>query len=33
MSALPPKAEMFSVELDVCFVPETDIRNGAAAVA
>jgi hypothetical protein len=24
---------MFSVELDVCFVPETDIRNGAAAVA
>jgi hypothetical protein len=21
MSALPPKADMFSVEIDVCFVP------------
>ena len=25
MSALPPKADMFSVEIDVCFVPEADI--------
>ena len=24
MSALPPKADMFSVEIDVCFVPEPD---------
>jgi hypothetical protein len=28
MSALSPKADMFSVELDVCFVPETDIGWG-----
>jgi hypothetical protein len=26
MSALPPKADMFSVEIDVCFVPQADIR-------
>src|SRR5512144_90273 len=25
MSALPPKADMLSVELDVCFVPQADI--------
>jgi hypothetical protein len=25
MSALPPKADMFSGEIDVCFVPEADI--------
>src|SRR4029077_11586785 len=25
MTALPPKADMFSVELDVCFVPQVDI--------
>ena len=25
MTALPPKADMFSVELDVCFVPIADI--------
>ena len=24
MSALPPKADMFSVEIDVCFVPIAD---------
>ena len=27
MSALPPKADMFSVELDVCFVPIADISG------
>ena len=26
MSALPPKADMISVELDVCFVPQADIE-------
>jgi hypothetical protein len=26
-SALPPKADMFSVELDVCFVPNADVRS------
>jgi hypothetical protein len=25
MSALPPKADMFSVKIDVCFVPIADI--------
>ena len=25
MSALPPKADTFSVEIDVCFVPQADI--------
>jgi hypothetical protein len=25
MSALPPKADMFSVKIDVCFVPEADM--------
>ena len=25
MSALPPKADMFIVEIDDCFVPRTDI--------
>jgi hypothetical protein len=25
MSALPLKADMFSVEIDVCFVPEGDM--------
>jgi hypothetical protein len=24
MSALPPKADIFSLEIDVCFVPEAD---------
>ena len=28
MSALPPKADMFSVEIDVCFVPEADKQEG-----
>ena len=28
MSALPPKADMLSVEIDVCFVPIADIDNG-----
>src|SRR6478672_4529246 len=34
MSALPPKADMFSVEVDVCFVPTGDIdaTNGARGV-
>jgi len=27
MSPLPPKADMFGVELDVCFVPEADIAQ------
>ena len=27
MSALPPKADMFSVEIDVCFVPNVDFAN------
>ena len=27
MSALPPKADMFSVEIDVCFVPIADIAQ------
>ena len=27
MSALPPKADMFSVELDVCFVPLADVEH------
>jgi hypothetical protein len=27
MSALPPKADMFIVEIDVCFVPIADIRD------
>jgi hypothetical protein len=27
MSALPPKADMFSVEIDVCFVPIADLRS------
>jgi hypothetical protein len=27
MSALPPKADMFSVKMNVCFVPEADIRG------
>jgi hypothetical protein len=25
MSTLPPKADMFSVEIDVCFVPKGDL--------
>jgi len=25
MSALPPKADIFSFEIDVCFVPEADM--------
>ena len=33
MSALPPKADMFSVELDVCFVPLTDIHRSLEAGA
>ena len=35
MSALPPKADMLSVEIDVCFVPIADIspqsREGPTA--
>ena len=27
MSALSPKADIFSGEIDVCFVPRTDNRN------
>ena len=27
MSALPPKADMFSFEIDVCFVPIADINH------
>ena len=27
MSALPPKADMFSVKIDVCFVPIADIYS------
>ena len=27
MSALPPKADIFSVEIDVCFVPQTDVEE------
>jgi hypothetical protein len=27
MSALPLKADIFSVEIDVCFVPEADINH------
>ena len=33
MSALPPKADMCSHELDVCFVPIADIAQQAASVA
>jgi hypothetical protein len=29
MSALPPKADMSIVEIDVCFVPRTDINTDA----
>jgi hypothetical protein len=32
MSALPPKADMFSVEVDVCFVPEADMTLGPKKV-
>jgi hypothetical protein len=28
MSALRPKADMFSVEIDVCFVPLADMKGG-----
>jgi hypothetical protein len=33
MSALPPKADMFSVEIDVCFVPIADIRGQEGPLA
>jgi hypothetical protein len=35
MSALPPKADMFSVKIDVRYVPTTDMKQGLelAAVA
>ena len=33
MPALPPKADMFSVEIDVCFVPLTDVRAVRGAPA
>jgi hypothetical protein len=33
MSALPPKADMFSVEIDVCFVPIADIPEQEASAA
>jgi hypothetical protein len=29
MSALPPKADMLSAEIDVCFVPQADISRSA----
>jgi hypothetical protein len=32
MSALPPKADMFSVEIDVCFVPIADMPVGWASL-
>ena len=32
MSALPPKADMFSVEIDVCFVPIADSLSPDAAL-
>ena len=32
MSALPPKADMFSVEIEVCFVPRADMPSVAYAV-
>jgi hypothetical protein len=31
MSALPPKADMFSVEIDVCFVPQADTGKNIPA--
>ena len=31
MSALPPKADMLSVKIDVCFVPEADTHPGTEA--
>ena len=31
MSALPPKADILSVEIDVCFVPEADTHPGTEA--
>ena len=30
MSALPPKADMFSIEINVCFVPIADIQHEAS---
>jgi hypothetical protein len=31
MSALPPEADMLSVGINVCFVPETDIQGESLA--
>ena len=31
MSALPPKADMFSVKIDVCFVPLADTGASVGA--
>ena len=31
MSDLPPKADILIVGVDVCYVPETDVRNLAGA--
>jgi len=33
MSALPPKADMFSVESYVCYVPQADVRPRAGAAS
>jgi hypothetical protein len=33
MSALPPKADMFSVEINVCFVPQADISKSVLSQA
>ena len=30
MSALPPKADMLIVGIDVCYVPQADIHRNAA---
>ena len=32
MSVIPLKADMFSVELDVCFVPITDIKRALVVI-
>jgi hypothetical protein len=33
MSAMPPKADIFSVKTDVCFVPLTDMLKVGVDVA
>ena len=32
MSALPPKADMFSEEMNVCFVPRADINEARGRI-